>query len=50
MDTRQYARKGHSTTHGLIYLLHIIYEAFVDSGNCSARLFLNETMYGFELS
>lgn len=50
MDTRQYARKGHSTTHALTYLLHIIYEAVVDSGNCSARKFLNQTMYGLELS
>ena len=39
IDPRQYARKGHSTTDRLLYILQPIYEA-TDSDNAGARLFL----------
>ena len=38
LDSRQYAREGHSTTDALIYILQVIHEA-TDSGNCGARMF-----------
>ena len=48
IDPRQFARKGHSTTHALIYLLQAIYEA-VDNGNNSARIFFTDFSKGFDL-
>ena len=43
---RQYARKGHSATDPLWYMLQAVYEA-VDSGEASARLFFADFTKGF---
>ena len=48
IDQRQYARKGHSTTDALLYILQPIYEA-TDSGNAGARLFFADFSKGFDL-
>ena len=48
IDPRQYARKGHSTTDALLYILQPIYEA-TDSGNAGARLFFADFSKGFDL-
>ena len=48
IDVRQYARKGHSTTDALLYLLQAIYEA-IDSGNTAARIFFTDFSKGFDL-
>ena len=48
MDPRQYARRGHSTTDVLLYMLQAIYEA-VDSGDSAARMFFADFSKGFDL-
>ena len=48
IDPRQYARKGHSTTDALLYMLQAIYEA-VDSGDSGARIFFAHFSKGFDL-
>ena len=48
IDVRQYARKGHSTTDALLYLLQAIYEA-IDRGNTAARIFFTDFSKGFDL-
>ena len=48
IDPRQYARKGHSTTDALLYMLQAIYEA-VDSGDFGARMFFADFSKGFDL-
>jgi len=48
IDPRQYARKGHSTSDALVYMLQAIYEA-VDSGEASARIFSTDFAKGFDL-
>ena len=49
IDVRQYARKGHSTTDALLYLLQAIYEA-IDRGNTAARIFFaDDFSKGFDL-
>ena len=45
---RQYARKGHSTTDALLYMLQAIYEA-TDSGDAGARIFYADFSKGFDL-
>lgn len=48
IDSRQYARHGHSTVHALIYLMQAIHEA-IDSGNCSVRIFFADFIKGFDI-
>ena len=48
VDPRQYARKGHSTTDALLYMLQAIHEA-VDSGEAGARIFFADFSKGFDL-
>ena len=48
LDSRQYAREGHSTTDALIYILQVIHEV-TDSGNCGTRLFFMDYSKGFDL-
>ena len=48
MDPRQYARRSHSTTDALVYMLQAIYEA-VDSGDSAARIFFADFSKGFDL-
>ena len=48
IDPRQYARKGHSTTDALLYMLQAIYEA-VDSGDAVVRIFFADFAKGFDL-
>ena len=48
MDPRQYARRGHSTTDALLYMLQAIYEA-VDSGDSAARIFFADFSKVFDL-
>ena len=48
IDTRQFARAGHSTTNALVYLLQAVYEA-VDIGYCGARLFFADYSKGFDM-
>ena len=47
INIRQYARKGHSTTDALLYMLQSIYEA-TDSGDDGARIFYAD-FKGFDL-
>lgn len=44
MDTRQYVRKGHSTTHAFTYLLHIIYEDVADTENFVVLAYFLQTL------
>ena len=46
--SREYARKGYSTTDALLYRLQAVYEA-VDSAEASARLFFTDFTKGFDL-
>ena len=39
--SREYARKGYSTTDALLYMLQAVYEA-VDSAEASTRLFFTD--------
>ena len=48
IDPLQYARKGHSTTDALLYMLQAIYEA-VDSGDAGVRIFFADFSKGFDL-
>ena len=48
IDMRQYARKGHSTTDALLYMLQAVYEA-TDSGEPGARIFCADFSKGFDL-
>ena len=48
MDDRQYARRGHSTTDALIYLLQAVHEA-LDAGDSGARIFFADFPKGFDL-
>lgn len=48
LDPRQYARKGHSTTDALLYMLQAVYEA-MDSGESGARIFFADFSKGFDL-
>ena len=46
--SREYARKGYSTTDSLLYMLQAVYEA-VDSAEASTRLFFTDFTKGFDL-
>ena len=46
IDVRQCARKGHSKTDALLYLLQTIFEA-MDRGNTAARIFFADLSKGF---
>ena len=48
IDMQQYARKGHSTTDALLYILQSIYEA-TDSNDAGARIFYADFSKGFDL-
>ena len=48
IDPRQYARKGHSTTDALLYMLQVFYET-VDNGKAGTRIFLADFSKGFDL-
>jgi hypothetical protein len=48
IDVRQYARKGHSTTDAMLYLLQAIFEA-IDRGNTAARIVFADFSKGFDL-
>ena len=48
IDPRQYARKEHSTTDALLYMLQAIHEA-VDSGEAGARMLFADFSKGFDL-
>ena len=44
----KYARRGHSTTDALIYLLQAVHEA-LDAGDSGARIFFADFSKGFDL-
>ena len=46
--SREYARKGYSTTESLLHMLQAVYEA-VDSAEASTRLFFTDFTKGFDL-
>ena len=46
--SREYARKGYSTTDSLLYMLQAVYEA-VDSAEASTRLFFTDFTKGLIL-
>ena len=48
IDSKQFARKGHSTTYALVYLLQAIHEA-IDRGNNCVRIFFSDFSKGFDL-
>ena len=48
LDTKQVAVAGKSTTHAIIYLLHLALEA-LDRGNCWINLFFADFRKGFDL-
>ena len=48
IDPRQYARKGHSTTDALLYMMQTIHEA-LDAGEAGARIFFADFSKGFDL-
>ena len=48
IDPRQYARKGHSTTDALLYMLQAIYET-VDSSDAGVPIFFADFSKGFDL-
>ena len=48
IDPRQYARKGHSTTDALLYMMQAIHEA-LDRGEAGARIFFADFSKGFDL-
>ena len=48
IDSKQFARRGHSTTHALVYLLQAIHEA-IDRGNNCVRIFFSDFSKGFDL-
>ena len=47
VDSKQFSRKGHSTTHAVVYLLQAIHEA-IDRGNNCVRIF-SDFSKGFDL-
>ena len=47
IDPRQFARKGHSTTDALLFMLQPVYEA-LDRGNACARFFFADFSKGFD--
>ena len=49
IDPRQYARKGHSTTDALLYMMQTIHEALV-GGEAGARIFFADFSKGFDLT
>ena len=49
IDPQQFARKGHSTSDTLLYILQATYEA-VDSGEACARIFFTDFAKGFDLT
>jgi hypothetical protein len=48
IDPREYARKGHSTTDALLYMLQAIYEA-VDNGDTAVRILFADFSKGYDL-
>ena len=48
LDAKQFAQPKKSTTHALVYLLHLIL-AGLDNGHCSVRLFFADFKKGFDL-
>ena len=48
LDCKQFAAAGMSTQHAIAYVLHLVLEA-LDSGSCSARLFLRTSGKGLTL-
>ena len=48
IDPRQYARKGHSTTDALLYMMQAIHEA-LDRGEAGVRIFFADFSKGFDL-
>jgi hypothetical protein len=48
IDPRQFARKGHSTTDALLYMMQTIHEAF-DRIEAGARNFFADFSKGFDL-
>ena len=48
IDLKQFALPGRSTTHALVYLLHCILEALVNS-HCYARILFTDFSKGFVL-
>ena len=48
IDPKQFAVSKKSTTHALLYYMHVILEA-LDRGNCSVRVFFADFKKGFDL-
>ena len=48
IDPRQFARRGHSTTDALLFMLQAIYEE-VDCAHLGARVFFADLSKGFDL-
>ena len=48
IDPRQFARRGHSTTDALLFMLQAIYEA-VDCADLGAQVFFADFWKGFDL-
>ena len=48
IDPLQYARKGHSTTDALLYMLQVFYEV-VHNGKVGTRNFFADFFKGFDL-
>ena len=48
IDPRQFARRGHSTTDALLFMLQAIYEE-VDCAHLGARVFFADFSKGFDL-
>ena len=48
LDLKQFALSTKSTTHALVYFLHLILSA-LDRGQCSVRIFFADFKKGFDL-
>ena len=48
LDPKQFALPTKSTTHALVYFLHLVLSA-LDSGQCSIRIFFADFKKGFDL-
>ena len=48
LDDKQFALEGKSTTHALVYLLHVILQS-LDDGHSFARVFFADFSKGFDL-
>ena len=48
LDLKEFSVSGRSTTHALVYMLHVILEA-LDSRNCFVRIFFADFSKGFDL-